>query len=264
MGSQTALLSSARNVLRALEIFCGAPEPLPLAAVATRLGVSQPTAYRIVQTLIKHDFVRPVGDRAGYQVTLRVVELAGEVIDRIEVKEIIRPTFQRVAEAFDESVTVAAPDGDHIVFVDRLPALTNIHFYCNVGRRLPLHAGAAARCVLAHQEDELFERYLERRLGRLTPATETDPDELRADRDRILASGHAVSVDGVDLGISAVGVPILNGKNQVLAAVAIANLTVRWTESDIVERAKAMTDAARRVGAECARLTARQVVIPES
>ncbi|MGH3319173.1 MAG: IclR family transcriptional regulator [Streptosporangiaceae bacterium] len=257
------LLSSARNVLRALEILCASAEPLSLAAVATRLDVSEATAYRIIQTLVQHDFVRPAGERAGYQATLRVVELAGDVIDHTEIKDIIRPTFQHVAETFDESVTVAAPDGDHIVFVDRLPALTNVHFYCDVGRRLPLHVGAAARCVLAHLNDEFFDRYLTRPLTRSTPSTKHTPEELRADRKKILTDGYAVSVDEVDVGISAVGVPVVNREGHVLAAVTIANLTVRWSEPEIIERADALLDAARGLSAECAHLTARQVVIPK-
>lgn len=250
------VVSSALNVLEGLRILCDAEGPVGLAEMRAALGVSEPTAFRIMQTLIHTGFARTaVG--GGYEPTLEVVRLGGVVTRRDHVLDATRAIFGPISRRFEEPITIGVPDGDHILFVEKLAGPRDPNFFCDIGERLPLHAGAAARCILAYASDEVFEHYLEHGLGRRTPATHTSREKLREDRAAIHANGFTVSVDEVDVGISAIGVPIFNGQSEILAAAAIANVTARWSPDDIAMRAKEMCDAAASVMARVVDLPAR-------
>jgi DNA-binding IclR family transcriptional regulator len=252
------LVSSALNVLQGLRILCAAEGPVGLAEMRAALGVSEPTTFRVLQTLIHAGFARTALG-GGYEPTLEVVRLGGLVTRRDHVLDATRAMFGPISRRFEEPITVGVPDGDHILFVEKLAGPRDPNFFCDIGERLPLHVGAAARCMLAYASEEAFEHYLEHSLGKRTPSTHTSRDRLREDRATTRANGFTVSVDEVDVGISAIGVPILNGHGGILAAAAIANVTARWSPDNIALRAKELCDAAASVMARVVDLPARGI-----
>lgn len=255
------VLSSAKRVLDGLRLIALSPEPLSLATLATGLGISEVAAYRVARTLMAAGYVRPAaGGRNGYEATWQIVEMSSALLDRSELRTLASGPLSELAGRFGESVTLAVPDGDHVLFVDRINANRNVHFYCDTGRRLPLHVGAASRAILAGAPDAVFRAYLERDLEKYTDSTETDPERLGADRDEIRARGYAVSIEDVEVGISGVGVAILNNRRQVLGAAAIANVSAKWSEDDIRVRGEAMLAVREAIERECGQLTQRFVL----
>ena len=132
------VITSALNALAALRVIVSESEPVGLAVLADRLSVSKPTAYRIARTLAQAGFISPAGPRGGYRATMAVVELASQILDRTAVREFAVPALAPVAERFGESLTIAVPEGDHIVFVEQIAVDRNVDFYCGTGKRLPL------------------------------------------------------------------------------------------------------------------------------
>jgi len=255
------VIAAGLKALEALRLIVSEPESISLAALAERLGVSKPTAYRLARTLSQAGFVVPAGSRNGYRATMAIVELASQILERTPVRELAVPSLIGVAEQFGESVTVAVPEGDHIVFVEQIAVDRNVDFYCGTGKRLPLHVGAAARCVLAYYPEAIFEDYIRRQLKAYTASTKTDPEILRTDRAEIRERGFAVSVEDVEIGISGVGVPLLNRAGEILGAATIANITARWDAAAIGERAAAMTDAAATIREVAASLPAPVITL---
>lgn len=251
-GSNTNVVQSAVKVLDALRIMCRMDGPVLASQIAADLGISVPTAYRAAETLVATGFARPSPTGHGYVPSFDVLELAGSIVDHLGIKMIAREILVNVARTFGETVTLAVRDGDDVIFIDRIEGSRDLRFFCDIGRRLPLHAGAAPRCLLSHLSDAEFETYLDRvDLQPLTPRTRITRQELEHDRREIRRHGYSVSIDEVDLGVSAVGVPILNPTGDVLAVIAIASLSVRWHREDIRARATAMREAAVRIQNQC-------------
>lgn len=247
---------TAVRVLSALEYLCRSDRPVLATELALHLSVSLPTAFRALNTLEQAGFAERDVSSRGYLASLKVLELGGAVINRTEVKTLVRADLLHFAQSFEESVTLAIPDKDRVVFIDRIDAGSRVRFYCDVGRSLPLHAGAVARCVLAHLPVSLFETYLSRDLEALTPRSRVSADALRADREEVRRRGYAISHEEVDLGVSAVAAPILNSAGTVVASFSIANLTSRWTKADVLQRARAARDLGARLSKRCAALIA--------
>lgn len=220
--------------------------------VASLLGVSVPTAFRTLTALVRSGFAERNPSGSGYRPSLKVLELAGGVMGQVEVKDIVRTDLVEFAQQFGETVTLATPNKDSILFLDRVDAGNRVRFYCDIGRSLPLHAGAASRAVLAHLPDAQFEAYISRPLETLTSQTKVSARRLRQDRDEIRHKGYAVSHGEVDLGVSAVAAAILNDAGLAIASVSIANLTSTWSQTDVLRRARACRDLCARLSRRCA------------
>jgi DNA-binding IclR family transcriptional regulator len=259
------VLSSARRVLQGLHFIALAREPVTLAALAAALDTSEVAAYRVACTLIAEGYVRQAtSGRAGYELTWKIVEMSTARLDRTELRIVAGEPLAALAEQYAESITVAIPDGDHAVFIDKINANRNVQFYCDTGKRLPLHLGAASRVILAHAPEHLIGQYLSRRLAGLTDATLLDPDALRADLVRIREIGYAVSLGDVEVGISAIAAPILNTRSEILGAAAIANVSAKWCDADIRDRGERLKKVCAEISAECAQLDQTFVLTPEA
>jgi DNA-binding IclR family transcriptional regulator len=240
--------SSAVKVLEGLRIICEARESVSLGEFRRLLNVSEATAYRVFQTLVVTGFAQPSAGGSGYEPTLEIVRLGDLVSKGDHLTDAIATSFWQVNQHLEEPITVAIPDGDHILFVKKLSGPRDPNFTCDVGVRLPMHTGAAARCMLAFAPETFFEAYLDRRFpGSDGPTASTARAQLHADREFIRENGYSISLDEVDVGISAIGVPIMNAKGAVLAAVAIANVTARWDSDGMAARVGEMQAAAAEV-----------------
>jgi DNA-binding IclR family transcriptional regulator len=89
------------------------------------------------------------------------------------------------------------------------------------GARLPAHASAQGRIVLAFTPPARQRQILSRRLTRLTPRTITDPAELRARLAHIRAELFEIAPGETLLGITTLAAPILAGGEQLVGMVAI-------------------------------------------
>jgi len=135
-----------------------------------------------------------------------------------------------------------------IIFIDRLYGGSRFTFFFDVGKKLPLHIGAAARAVLSYLPQEQFETYLSSfspvKMSRFTIVSR---QELRKERDRIRTTGYSVSNQEVDEGVSAVGTCILDSKGFPAAGVAVTSLSVKMTQSKIVKLGTKLSSAAREI-----------------
>lgn len=246
--AQTNVLRSAFMVLKALGTIGRAEEPVLASELAELLDVSTPTAFRAAETLVVAGYAKRGPSDKGYLPSLEIVELAGDVVDNLGIRDPAREILAEAARAHGETVMMAIRDRGHVIFIDRMEGTKSLRFYCDLGRRLPLHAGAAGRCILANLDDEVHSAYIAREdLERMTPRTLVEPDQLLQDRRAIQDRGYAVSVDQVDWGVSAVGVPIINLRGEALAVITIANRTSQWRSRDIENRARLLREAAARI-----------------
>lgn len=225
-GNEKNVLSSARRVLDGLRVIALARGPVALSTLASTLGVSEVAAYRVARTLISAGYVRPAASgAAGYELTWQIVEMSTALLERTDLRNAAQGPLSRLADEYGESITVAIPDGDHVVFIDKINANRSVH--CDVGKRLPLHVGAASRAILANAPERSAKAHLARNLVAYTAATQTDPEVIREDLVLVRELGYAVSVGDVEVGISAVAAPILNARSEILGAAAIANISAK-------------------------------------
>ena len=204
--------------LRVLGSFDDAPHPLTLSDVADRVGIARASARRALLTLAALGFVETNG--RTFRLTPKVLTLARAFLTSNPVAAVMQPIVERVSAETNEACSAALLDGQEVVFVARASPTRILTVGLEIGYRLPAHATAVGRVLLAALDD----RQLDARLAQaepviLTDRTLVDPARLKAAILEVRRSGLSV-VDGeVERGFLSVAVPVRNARGGLSCAI---------------------------------------------
>jgi DNA-binding IclR family transcriptional regulator len=99
-------------------------------------------------------------------------------------------------------------DGPDVVYLAKRESVHPLRLFSAIGRRLPAHATALGKALLAQYPDDDVARRLPNPLAALTAHTLTDPTALRADLAAARAAGYAVDREENSEGIICVAVAV--------------------------------------------------------
>jgi IclR family pca regulon transcriptional regulator len=153
-----------------------------------------------------------------------------------------------LAEQTGESASLAALDGDEVVYIARVATRRIMSINVSPGTRVPAHATSMGRVLLAWESHERIERYLaDTGLDPRTPHTVTDPDQFRRALNRVARQGWSLVSEELEEGLISVSAPVRDHTGAVVAALASSTSTGRSTpghlEKAVVPLALATADA---------------------
>jgi DNA-binding IclR family transcriptional regulator len=210
--------SVAARVLAVLDAFMSTPDRLTLSEVAARSGLPVSTAYRLVGALTQWGGLER-GEDNRYQIGIRMWEL-GQHAAR-ELTDVARPFLQDLFEVTRENVHLCIRVGADTLYLERFYGSRRVPLMARVGGRLPLHATAAGKVLLAYEERWVREAYLAGTLERRTAFTITEPGRLSRELAAARRRGYAVTREEIRLGSCSIAVPVLGGDGAITAAIGM-------------------------------------------
>lgn len=216
-------LARGLSVIRAFD--AENPE-LSLSEVARRAELTRAAARRFLHTLEALGYVR--SDGRLFALTPRVLELGFSYLSSLSLPDIAQPHLERLSREVGESVSAAVLDGASIVYIARVPTRRIMSVRITIGTRFPASVTSMGRVLLAGLPDaERDELLAASAREHLTDRTLTEPDELRAELDRVRAQGWAV-VDGeLEAGVRSIAAPVRGRGGATVAAVNVATSATR-------------------------------------
>ncbi len=103
---------------------------------------------------------------------------------------------------------MAVREGTQTLYTDKIYGSKKVPVISRVGGRLPMHATAVGRVLLAAQPDWFVDAYLERELEAPTTQTVTDPQVLRDELNRVRSLGYSVTIEQMRVGQFSVALPV--------------------------------------------------------
>jgi DNA-binding IclR family transcriptional regulator len=210
--------------IQVLQAFRPAGGSLRLAELARRTGLPKSTVHRLIEQLVEMSLLERTGD--GLCLGLGLFELGELVPATMRLREVALPYMQDLHEATRETVHLGIRDELDVVYAEKIHGHAGPDLPSRVGGRLPLSATGVGKTLLAFGDDALREEVLRRPLRRLTEFSISDPEVLRADLDRIRASGLGHDRQEAAVGIGCVAAPVLV-RGEVVAALSITVPTAR-------------------------------------
>lgn len=209
-----SVTSRALSILAAFENTTGS---LSVSRIAQRAHLPLSTTYRLIAELEEWGGLRR-GSDGKYQIGFRIWEL-GQMAGR-RLRDRAHPFLQDLFELAHENVHMAIREGVQSLYVDKIYGTKKMPQISRLGGRLPLHATAVGRIMLASQPDWFVDAYLERELEAPTPKTVTDPEELRAVIADVRKTNFSATHEQMRLNAMSIAVPVVfNG--GVVAAVGL-------------------------------------------
>ncbi|GGB38199.1 IclR family transcriptional regulator [Sphingomonas metalli] len=223
--SDTAGVKSAVRTLDLIEHVFGHPDGLAAQQIATALAIPLSSLTYLLTTLVERGYLRREGR----------LFLPGEGLDRLSRRappsllDAARPIVHALRRRFDETASLFVP-----VEWDMRVAMTetstqNLRYAMEVGVRVPLHAIAAGKALLASYADARVDAYFASTgRARFTPHTLADEAALRRQLADIRRTGIAFTRDELTHGISGLGVAVVQDARTALS-IGVAVPSIRMS-----------------------------------
>ncbi len=196
-------------------------ERLSLSEVARATGLTRAATRRFLLTLVKLGYVRH--DGREFSLRPRVLELGYAYLSGLALPEIAAPHLEELVAKVRESSSISVLDGQHIVYVARVPTKRIMTVAISVGTRFPAYAASMGRVLLAGLTDEDLDRHLaEADLESFTSGTVTDPARLREIVRETGRVGYSIVDQELEEGLRAIAAPIHSSDGAVTAAINLA------------------------------------------
>lgn len=214
--------SAILRAIRILEALAEHERPPQLGEIAHAVALPKPTVLRILATLELAGVIAREPDSKRYGFAGRLNEFAGKVLLSSPGRSTRHAILDELVEQVGETCNLSIPNGNAVLYLDRIETAWTLKVKLTAGSRLPLHATASGKLFLASMPKRSRDRFLSQvPLLRHTPATLTDAGRLMAELNTVRQ--HDLSVDDQEYlsGAWCLAVPVRNADGKVVAAVAM-------------------------------------------
>jgi DNA-binding IclR family transcriptional regulator len=221
------------EILGELERHAGG---LNIGEMTQLLKLPRTTVYRIMNTLQIHEVVRR-DDDGVYHLGRRLLALAAHTSTRYSdarLATICQPFMDKLAAELGEGVKLNIIDADGAMVLAAAQGRREYALTVAAGQRMPIHASAAGKLILAHQPADVVDYWLNQPLPAYTSKTITDTAKLRAAMASIKRAGWAFDEGETAPSIQAVATPIFIKNGELAAAISVPFL-VGATQARIEE-----------------------------
>jgi IclR family transcriptional regulator, KDG regulon repressor len=241
-------LSSVRNAARLLRAFAPTDRDLGVSELATRLGLPKSSVHRLLTTLAAEGLVERTAPNGRYRLGLRLYELGAIVSSHLDLHEVVSPYLDDLRNRTGETVHVSILDAGEVVYVERRESSHTLRIFRRVGHRNHAHCTSSGKILLAWlSADERRRIYATHGLPPHTVHTITDPDLLEEELVRVRERGYAQNINESERGASSVAAPIRDVSGSVIAAIAIAAPSARFSRESMRRFASEVVAAAERI-----------------
>jgi DNA-binding IclR family transcriptional regulator len=243
-GDDRYIVPGLARGLAALAAFTPDAPRRTQAELAAALGITRSQVFRVVHTLTELGFLLHDPASGRYALGPALARLGHGVLPARDLPGAALPVLEALRDETGWSAHLGVLEGPEVVYLLRLPARRGLRGIVHVGSRLPAHATAMGRVLLAGLDPPalaaLFREAPSR--GGAPPALATVAARARADR----ARGHVLHLGSFEAGMASVAAPLRDASGRVVAAV---NLSVRLAEAPEPARQAALAALLRAAGA---------------
>lgn len=201
--------------------------------VVAATGLAKATVHRIAATLVSRNFVT-VSESGNYLPGPKILSLAGQALDRIDISAIAQPYVDALVERVQCTVHLGVVNGDEVIYLIRSDSDKPYRMPSRVGASIPMHATGIGKVVLAEYSDEELDRFVARAgLPVWTKNTIIDPEILRAEVREAHKLGYARDREENVLGVGCVAAPIRDHTSKVNYGVSISTIMLDHTPEQI-------------------------------
>jgi DNA-binding IclR family transcriptional regulator len=242
----------SRAVLSAfsiLECFDREHARLSLAEISRRTGVPKATALRHLLALDQTGYVVVDEARQHYSLGSMALLLAQRYLSQFDQLEAVRAALAGLAQQTGETAHYGVLEGAEMVYLEIAEGPQRVRMYVRRGDRLPAHAVAAGKAVLAHETPEALIEFLAHGLPALTGRTITRTGDFRTELASVRRRGYAVNLGEWVEEVTAISAPVFGPGERATGAIGVAGPGTRLKAVRVPEIGTIVRNAARRLSA---------------
>lgn len=229
------------------EIARGPSQGLSLADCVRILGYSKPTVQRLLQALVRREFLHIEEHTETYTLGVANLRLAADYLRNIDVRAVALPIMRSLVAELEETAHLGILRGDKVVYIEVVDSPQPVRIFSRLGDASPTYASAIGKAILAFLGDSVALRHVPEILKKRTKKTFQNKEMLLMDLERIRNRGFAIDAGENVEGIRSYAAPIFDFGGNVIAAVSIGGPDSRVTEKDDDRMGALIVDAANQI-----------------
>lgn len=201
-------------------------EPATLGYLRSALDMPKSSTHRLLGELTKLGIVRRTND-GRYSLGPRLLYWGEAAAETFDLRGIAEVHMRNLRDKVGESVHLYVRDGNTRVCIAAVEGRHELRPFIQLGRALPLHAGAAGKLLLAFADEETQQTVLRRALANESELPNAPGPRLSGQLEQIRADGWATSFGERDEGVASIAAAIKEPRDRVTAALCISSPTAR-------------------------------------
>ena len=239
------------KTMQVLLAFTVEDTQLGFTELRARTGLAKATLHRLLGDLVTARLLEKTTD--VYRLSRLVFELGMRASVERTLLEVATPFLEDLYERTHETVHLGVREGHEVVYVAKIGGHRQADAPSRVGGRMPMHATAIGKALLAWSPAQVQEEVLADRLRRCAPRTIVNRMVLRRQLDEVVERGFAFEYEESAVGITCVAAPVLGTGDEPLAGISVTGPVGRFQPA---RHASAVHAAAAGVAVTLARRAA--------
>lgn len=215
-----------------------------MTEIAEHVGLHKSTVHRMLATLEEKGFIERDRQTERYHLGLKVWELSANLSRAEDQATIWLSELVRLRDELGETVSIYVRDGMERVRIQAVQSNEPIRRVAPVGARLPLHAGASSKVLIAYAEPAVKEMILQDEQFQNNVDMASYEQQLL----ELVELGYATSVEERESGVAAISAPIFDRFGQITAALSVSGPASRLTMQRMQQYAARMMESTARMG----------------
>jgi len=231
-----------------LSAILNAERPPSLNDLADATGLPRQTVFRVIKQLEDTQLIARAPDGEKYLVGPNLMALATDALSAYAHTLPVRTILSGLVNEIGETCNLGIFDRDGIVYIERVECAWPLRLQISVGSRVPLHATAIGKLLMAHLPSRTRKRILANvPMPRFTENTLTDPKSLETQFKQIRRQGYACNNEENTLGLIGIAVPVFDAKGRAVAGLSVHAPAARMSVKTAVTHLDRLRGAARRI-----------------
>ena len=209
--------------LRVLEIIAEADQPLTIAEIGKKLGVSRSSAFRITYTLNHLGYLSTDKSDKLYDLGPRVLGLGFSYLNRQDIIKIAKPHLEKLRDQTEVSSHLAIREGKEVLYLDNIISKSSFVSNISTGERRPVYASPLGWVLMGDLSELEVRDILDGvEFKILTEHTPDNIDELITRINEAKSNGYVVSRGFVQRGGSTITAPVLDEAGKIVAVIDVS------------------------------------------
>ena len=228
------IIQSVERALQILDLFNDQATELKITEISKQMGLSKSTLHSLLKTLQLHGYIDQNPDNDKYCLGMKLVERGHFVVGTMDIRQKAKSWLSALSQETGQTTHLGILDGNEGVYIEKIEGKQAAIAYSRIGRRLPVHATAIGKVLLAWLGEEELTALLDGyTFTSFTLATLTDRASLLAALAQTRHNHYALDNEENEPGVRCIAVPVWNHESRVIAALSLSTLTSRVNDDQL-------------------------------
>ncbi|GAB6156694.1 IclR family transcriptional regulator [Desulfosporosinus burensis] len=221
------VLEQAINVVNC---FTGLKSTLSLTELDSMLDIPKSSLHRILVSLTHKDVLMHDKERQQYTLGKTFRGWSATMFHRLRLDDIAHPFLESFRNQSGETATLSMRVGLMRTYVFMFESSSEVRMSVELGKMLPLHAGANGKVILAQMSpNEVEQTISEIGLYSITPSTITNREKLLDELKKIKEEGFAISAGERVQEAMTVAAPLFSRDGELIGSIGLHGPASRFT-----------------------------------